>query len=92
MLSWRYRLAGAEVWLDGTDGLAAQVTFRGTALTAFWVRLLSFGETEEPAAVLPLRQAAAASPDGEGRELRLCYRLAEDRAQAGWALMLDREG
>lgn len=92
VLSWRYRLAGAEVWLDDTDGLAAQATFRGTSLTAFWVRLLTFTETEEGAALPPLRQAAAAASDGEGRELRLCYRLTDGRAAAGWALMLDREG
>ena len=92
VLSWRYRLAGAEVWLDDADGLAAQATFRGTALTAFWVRAMTFTETEEGAALPPARQAAAAASDGEGRELRLCYRLADGRAEAGWALMLDREG
>lgn len=92
VLSWRYRLAGAEVWLDDADGLAAQATFRGTTLTAFWVRLLTFTETEEGAVIPPLRQAAAAASDGEGRELRLCYRLTDGRATAGWALMLDREG
>lgn len=93
VLSWRYRLEGAEVWLDGTDGLAAQATFRGAALTSFWARALTFTETEEHTALPPARQAAAAAAAvGEGRELRLCYQLTDDRAEAGWAMMLDREG
>ena len=83
-----YILNGARVRLSG-EGWAARFLFRDNVVTAYTVLLRSYEDTEEPCALLPVRQAAAAAAamGRQGAELQVVYPDdGGDRVSAVWTV------
>ena len=86
-LSFVYTLDGLPVYL-GEDGWSARFVFRGEHLLSYTIYFRQYTAGEETSAVLPERQAAAASQamGQAGKELQLYYRDDGGTAsvQVGW--------
>ena len=83
-----YILNGARVQLWG-EGWAARFLFRDNVVMAYTILLRSYQATEEPCALLPVRQAAAAAAamGRQGTELQLVYPDdGGDRVSAVWTV------